>query len=337
MVTRRTFLEGLVGAGVLTALNPFAKAEASDTDLTGAVQRYIDYCRNTGIHGYGLKVRPKGKENFSIVVYDIEKGDVEGVGAGKLVAINEDAIRWSASMNKMFALLSYWHQVDRGRIREESAYTGPSGNLERMIQHSSNAATNKVIRRLGGEQWATKIAHSYGMNDTNVALIPSSGRTTSNLTTAHDLNKFLNGLYHRHFPHSEEMIADLGLPNHDRVFDHTCIPRQLDINGDGNEEIEYFGIVDKTGTMYGLCGNAALLTLTYRNKNGEKRKKPYTVICIIEDKTIKNARGAPGYSAWAKSREEIIRSISEGAYWHMVRDITGREYKCQEHRGKHLR
>lgn len=336
MITRREVLHGLAGMVAGASLGVPTLANATDSPLESAVQRYINKCRRTGIPGYGLKVRDRGLENFSVVVYDIEKGDAEGVAAGKLVKINEDTVRWSASMNKIFALLSYWHQVDLGRIPDENAYTGDSGYLERMIQHSNNAATNRVIGKVGGEKKATAIARHYGLDDTQVALIPSSGRTTRNLTTAHDLNIFLNQLYHRKFPHSEEIITYLGLPNHDRVFDHTCIPRQLDVNGDGKEEIEYFGIVDKTGTMYGLCGNAALLTLTYRDKDGDIRKKPYTVIGIIEDKTVKNAKGAPGYTAWAKSRGEIIRSISEGAYWHMVKEITGKDYKCQTHNGKHL-
>lgn len=335
-LSRRALLRGLGGLGLLAAFDPMHTAEAVSPDLTGDMQRFVDRCRNKGIPDYNFKVRQRGKENFSIVVYDIERGDTSGVDAGKLVAINQDVVRWAASMNKVYALLAYWHQVHRGRIKATSDYTGPGGYLEQMIRSSINPATNKVIKKAGGPAKVTEIADYYGMNHTTVAYIPGSGRTTANKTTAHDLNIFLNTLYHREFPHSEEMIACMGLPNKDRVYDDTCIPRSLNVDKDKQTEIEWLGIVDKTGTIYGLCGEAALLTIKYKDQQGNTQKKPYTFIATIEDRTIKGSGKGPGYIPWARSRAEIIRSMSEGVYWHLIKDITGVDYKCSKHNGKHL-
>lgn len=324
---RRAFMRGMFSLGS-ASLFP-QTAFAAEIPLEDAIQRYIDGCRDKGIPETDMKMRPQGTENISILIYDIEK-------ATHLVRLNADDLLWAASMNKTYVLLGYYHQVHRGRIKEEKAYTGSGGYLEQMIRWSINDATNQVIAQVGGAAFATKIAQFYGFQKTEIATIPMGGRTTENLTCAEDLDSFFRKLYDKQFPFADEISYFLDLPNKDRVYDNTCIPKRLDVDGDGQCEITAFGIIDKTGSMYGLCGETALLNVRYTDKEGVAREKPYTFTVIIEDKTIKQDTKEEGYHEWLASRTEVIHTISEAAYWRVVQDITGIAYKCTDHNGNHL-
>jgi beta-lactamase class A len=86
-------------------------------------------------------------ERTAWFIYDFTTGE-------KLVEINTAQEFQAASLIKPFVALAYMHAVKEGRFAydERSRLT-----LQRMIQHSDNAATNSTMRRLGGPAAVQKL------------------------------------------------------------------------------------------------------------------------------------------------------------------------------------
>lgn len=209
-------------------------------------------------------------------------------------AINAERSLQCASMVKPYVALAFMHQVGKGRI----AYGRVSkANLEAMIQRSSNSATNWAISTLGGPAAVQRIlTSSYGdvLRETSIVeAIPSNGRTYKNRSSARDYVRFSRALWAGEFPHSAEIKRLMALPGRDRLY--TGAP---DIPV-GTQ------VMNKTGTTSKLCGDFGILVA--RTRAGQQ--VPYAIVGIIEKR-----RRADNFSAWAASRGQVIRGVSNLAY-----------------------
>ena len=258
-------------------------------------QSSIDSRLEADIDRYIKRLRKRGTlsrtDRTSFVVYDISKQK-------KAVSINEDEPRMAASLIKNFVMLAYFHQVKRNRLKHTDENRM---HLRLMIQRSSNPSTNYFIRLLGGPRNVTQILtrkYPYFEQTRLVEYIPKGGGTYRNTTSAHDLNRFYNQLWLENLPYSDKMKYYLGLPNRDRIYTDTCIPKGV-------------RVYNKTGTVYGMVGDSGVLVI----KEPKGRQKAYAFTGMIEDKT----RTYPGnrlqsFSSWVNTRCNILRRASEKVY-----------------------
>ena len=99
-------------------------------NLEAAVEDYINRLRKDG------KLDPDERTGWS--VYDFTTGE-------KLVTINEDEQFQAASLVKPFIAAAFFYKVEKGEL----SYNKESRRqMERMIQHSNNASTNWVTRKV---------------------------------------------------------------------------------------------------------------------------------------------------------------------------------------------
>ena len=85
------------------------------------------------------------------------------------------------------------------------------------------------------------------------------------------------------------------LKNRDRIYDDTKVPKGTLVIG-------------KTWSTGKLCGNMGMLVV----KDRKGKLYPYTLIGIIQkDSKTEN------YSTWIKSRDDVIREISNIVYDYM--------------------
>lgn len=254
------------------------------TDLEAAVKRHIRKLRSQG-----LLARD---ERTAWSVYDFSTGR-------KLVSINEDAPFQAASLIKPFVALAFFHQVERGRLKY-----GPKSkrHMERMIQRSSNISTNWVMRRLGGPRAVQRILkrHYGGMlkGVHIVEYIPKNGRSYRNKASAHDYSRFLYALWKGRLPRAAEIKRIMGLPGRDRLA------TGVDDLPKGTK------VYNKTGSTAHLCGDMGILVVPGR----DGKRYAYTLVGIIE----KRSR-ARNYTAWIRSRGDVIRSVSDIVYQGIVR------------------
>ncbi len=239
-------------------------------------------------------------ERTSFVVYDLTKGQ-------KLVSINEERPMMAASLIKNFVMLAYFHEVKQGR----KAHTALNRkHLKKMIQSSSNPSTNHFIRLLGGPRRVNQILRAnyrYFKQTRIVEYIPTNGRTYRNRTCARDLNKFYVQLWGGSLPHSDKMKYYLGLKNGDYIYKRTNIPASV-------------RVYNKTGTVYGLVGDSGVLIL--RDPRGNSR--PYIFTGMIEDTTKTRTRNRRiSFGAWVTRRANILRRLSERAYWYIYENNYG--------------
>jgi beta-lactamase class A len=263
---------------------PQQKADKWESNLEEKIEDYVKSARRAG--------RISSDEATSWSVYDFTSGT-------KLVTINEDVPRQCASMVKPFVALAFFHSVKHRRF-----VYGPKsrGLMERMIQHSSNSATNRLIDLIGGPSAVNKILHDVYprvFRQTRIIeRIPMGGRTYLNKASAHDYSRFLYALWSNRFPHSGEIRRLMALPNRDRLYDGVpCIPTGT-------------LVYHKTGTTSRLCGDFGILAP--KNSSGERH--PYTLVAIIEKR-----RRASSLSRWIGSRGNVIRHVSSLVYDEMKR------------------
>lgn len=300
-------LAALLLTGMLSApsysKDPYARS--MDSSLEANMEAYVKDLRKRGFLSK--------TDETSFVVYDIDHDR-------KVASINEDEKMMSASTIKVFVMLAYFDRLGDGMIR----HTAENRRLLRaMIQYSSNAATNRLMGKLGGPKAVEKLlARKYPFFDeTDVKeYIPGGGRTYRNTTSAHDLNIFYNQLWRNRLPHADKMKYYLGLPGNDRIFDGTCIPKGTDV-------------FNKTGTVYGVVADSGILVM--KGRNG--RVHPYAVTGMIEDRTkTKPGNRKEPYWSWAKKRANVVRRMSEGAYDYLYKLHNSKEFVCRQHGGRHL-
>ena len=254
---------------------------SSNSDLEQQLEEYIN-----GLRSKGLMAKD---EKTGWLVIDLTKGET-------IVDINVDSPYQAASMIKPFIALAYFQL-----LKEEKVVYGPKSRrkLEAMIQHSNNAATNWVLKQVGGPKAAQRIlSKHYGhlLHETSIVeYIPSGGRTYRNKASAKDYGRFLVALWRKQLPHGDEIRRLMALPGRDRIYSGTPIPRGT-------------LVYNKTGTTARLCGDMGILAP--RGQNGHRY--PYVVVGIIE----KQAK-ARDYGRWMMNRGNVIRTVSAMVYQDM--------------------
>ncbi len=264
-----------------TAVEPVAPVEQTREvrDLEAAVDAYIKRLRREGRLGKD--------ERTGWSVYDFTTGE-------KLVTINEDVQFQAASLIKPFIAAAFFHRAEKGEL-----IYGPKSrrHMERMIQHSDNRSTNWVMRMVGGPQAVQRtLQQNYPgiFRSTHIVeYIPAGGRTYRNKASAHDYSRFLYAIWKEKITGAREIKRLMSLPGPDRIYT-------------GAEEIPAgTRVFNKTGSTARLCADMGILSVQGR----DGKRYPYTLIGIIEKQDK-----ASNYTAWIRSRAEVIRDISDIVY-----------------------
>lgn len=248
------------------------------------------------IEEYINKLRRKGKigkdESTGWMVYDLEKDKA-------IIDINADKEFQAASMIKPFVALAFFHEVKQGKFKY-----GPKSRrkLAAMIQRSNNAATNWVIRQVGGPAKCEAILkkhYSHIFKKTEIKeYIPAGGRTYLNSAPPSDYVRFLRSLWNKELPYGQEIRRLMALPGRDRLYHGTPIPKGT-------------LVYNKTGSTAHLCGDMGILVP--RTRGGGRF--PYVLVGIIE------RRSRPSdYGSWMKSRSNVIREVSTLVYKQLKQD-----------------
>jgi len=211
----------------------------------------------------------------------------------KLVSINENRYMQAASMVKVFIGLAYFylHKI----APKKYPYASSQRDLmEKMIVHSNNTASNKLMKLCGGPGNVKRLCQAATGNRFKqlhiVEYIPANGRTYRNKISARDYSRFLYALWHNQLPYAKELKRIMSIPNPDRIRGNT-IPANIKIT-------------DKTGSTALLCGDMGIV----HNNN-----KSYTFIGIIQ-----SDRRASNYHRWLTKRSAAMRTVSAVVYKQMV-------------------
>ena len=248
-------------------------------NLEAAVEGYINRVRNDG------KLDPDERTGWS--VYDFTTGE-------KLVTINEDEQFQAASLVKPFIAAAFFYKVEKGEL----SYDRESRRqMERMIQHSNNASTNWVTRKVGGPQAVQGILkQQYPAIFQEIHLveyIPAGGKTYRNKASVHDYSRFLYALWKEDIAGAREIKRLMALPGSDRIYTGVrVVPKGTKV-------------YNKTGSTARVCGDMGILNV----KGPDGKWYPYTVIGIIEKE-----QNAANYTSWIRSRGNIIRNVSGIVY-----------------------
>jgi beta-lactamase class A len=257
-------------------------------DLETAVEAYIDKLRRTG------KIASDERTGWS--VFDFTTGK-------KLVTINEDVQFQAASLVKPFIAAAFFHKVKQGKL-----VYGPKSrrHMQRMIQYSSNASTNWVIRQVGGPKNVQRILiknyPSIFQDTLLVEYIPANGRTYKNRASVHDYSRFLYAVWNKTIAGAEEIKRLMALPGSDRLF--TGVP----------EVPKGTRVYNKTGSTAQMCGDMGILSV----KGADGKRYPYILIGIIEKQ-----RSARNYTTWIRSRSDVIRNVSAIVYKGVIAQHSG--------------
>jgi len=248
-------------------------------NLEAAVEDYINRLRKDG------KLDPDERTGWS--VYDFTTGE-------KLVTINEDEQFQAASLVKPFIAAAFFYKVEKGEL----SYNRESRRqMERMIQHSNNASTNWVTRKVGGPQAVQAILkQQYPAIFQEIHLveyIPAGGKTYRNKASVHDYSRFLYALWKGNIAGAREIKRLMALPGSDRIYTGVrVVPKGTKV-------------YNKTGSTARVCGDMGILNV----KGPDGKWYPYTVIGIIEKE-----QNAANYTSWIRSRGNIIRNVSGIVY-----------------------
>jgi beta-lactamase class A len=248
-------------------------------NLEAAVEDYINRLRKDG------KLDPDERTGWS--VYDFTTGE-------KLVTINEDEQFQTASLVKPFIAAAFFYKVKQGKL----SYNRESRrHLEQMIQHSNNASTNWVTRKVGGPQAVQRILkQQYPAIFQEIHLveyIPAGGKTYRNKASVHDYSRFLYALWKEDIAGADEIKRLMALPGRDRIYTGVSgVPKGTKV-------------YNKTGSTARVCGDMGILNV----KGPGGKWYPYTVIGIIEKE-----QNATNYTSWIRSRSNIIRHVSSIVY-----------------------
>lgn len=292
--TRREFLAALAccSGALMLGLPSFVQAGSyrRPPTLQRRVLSLVRHMRSESL------IRPEEETSWS--VYDLTTRK-------KLVTINQDIPRQAASMIKPFVAQAYFYELKDSH--GELHYTREvRRTMERMIRHSSNPATNRIIaivsrheRNRGArdvERVLRKNAPSIFRDTRIVESIPADGRTYRNRASAHDYSRFLHALWHNRMPFAGELREIMSLPNGDRI-------RQ------GVESMpEGVKTYDKTGSTACLCGNMGIIEAPGRRGG----RYPYIFVGIIE-----RPFPAKRYKSWITQRSNVIRAVSDLVYQDM--------------------
>jgi beta-lactamase class A len=248
-------------------------------NLEAAVEGYINRLRKDG------KLDPDERTGWS--VYDFTTGE-------KLVTINEDEQFQAASLVKPFIAAAFFYKVEKGEL----SYNRESRQqMERMIQHSNNASTNWVTRKVGGPRAVQRILKQQYPGIFQeihlVEYIPAGGKTYRNKASVHDYSRFLYALWKEDIAGAREIKRLMALPGRDRIYTGVRnVPKGTKV-------------YNKTGSTARVCGDMGILNV----KGPDGKWYPYTVIGVIE-----KGQNATNYTSWIRSRGNIIRQVSSIVY-----------------------
>jgi beta-lactamase class A len=258
---------------------PPASKSRKVRDLEAAVEAYIKGLRRKG--------RISADERTGWSVYDFTTGE-------KLVTINEETQFQAASLIKPFIAAAFFH-----RVEEKELIYGPKSrrHMKRMIHYSNNPSTNWVMRQVGGPRAVQRILEQNYPGifraTSIVEYIPAGGKTYRNKASARDYSRFLYALWKGNIPGAREIKRLMSLPGPDRLYT-------------GAESVPAgTRVLNKTGSTARLCADMGILNVL----GPDGTRYPYTLIGIIE----KQDR-ASNYSAWIRSRAEVIRDVSDIVY-----------------------
>ena len=248
-------------------------------NLEAAVEDYINRLRKDG------KLDSDERTGWS--VYDFTTGE-------KLVTINEDQQFQTASLVKPFIAAAFFYKVKTGELKYDRQ---SRRQMERMIQHSNNASTNWVTRKVGGPQAVQRILkQQYPAIFQEIHLveyIPAGGKTYRNKASVHDYSRFLYALWKEDIAGAREIKRLMALPGRDRIYTGVRgVPKGT-------------RVYNKTGSTARVCGDMGILNV----KGADGKWYPYTVIGIIEKE-----QNAANYTSWIRSRGNIIRHVSSIVY-----------------------
>ena len=248
-------------------------------DLEAAVEAYIKDLRRKG--------RISKDERTGWSVYDFTTGE-------KLVTINEEIQFQAASLIKPFIAAAFFH-----RVKKKELIYGPRSrrHMKRMIHYSNNPSTNWVMRQVGGPQAVQRILEqnypSIFRATSIVEYIPAGGKTYRNKASARDYSRFLYALWKGKIVGAREIKRLMSLPGTDRIYT-------------GAESVPVgTRVLNKTGSTARLCADMGILSV----QGPDGKRYPYTLIGIIEKQDK-----ASNYSAWIRSRAEVIRDVSDIVY-----------------------
>jgi len=253
-------------------------------DIEKAVENYIAQLRADG--------RLADDERTGWSVYDLTTGE-------ELVTINEDDQFQAASLIKPFIAAAFFHKVEKG----DFIYGAKSRrHMRRMIQHSNNSSTNWVMRQIGGPAAVQRILQeNYPaiFQDTRIVeFIPAGGRTYRNKASVHDYSRFLYALWNEKIPGASEIQRLMALPGSNRIYKSARdIPAGTTV-------------YNKTGSTARLCGDMGILIV----KGPDGKSYPYIVVGVIEKQ-----HKAKNYTAWIRSRGNIIGDVSDIVYQGIAR------------------
>jgi beta-lactamase class A len=251
-------------------------------DLQVAVEDYISRLRREG--------KIKADERIGWSVYDFTAGE-------KLVSINEDEQFHAASMVKLFIAAAFFCKVEKGEL----IYGNKSRrHMELAIQHSNNAATNWMLRKIGGPKAAERILkrkYPRIFQDTRIVeYIPRGGRTYRNKASPHDYSRFLYAVWKEDIFGAREIKRLMALPGPNRILTGV---ESIPVNT---------RVYNKTGSTAHVCGDVGILIA----KGPDGKRYPYTIIGIIEKE-----QRARDYTTWIRSRGTVIRNVS-GIIYHGI-------------------
>ena len=273
-------------AEVVESVRELFSMARPDSDLAGAIEKHVKALRTAG--------SVAGDEHTSWLVYDL-------VADEPLASINVEVPRQCASMVKPLVALAYFHKV----AGEELSYgDAEKASFQRMIQKSSNTATDAAIKAVGGPGALEALLYEhYGhlfQNTEVVEYIGSQGRTYQNRASAGDLGRFLRALWRDELPMSAELKRLMNLPGRDRLFDGApAIPVGT-------------AVYNKTGSTARLCGDMGILVA----QKPDGTSWAYAIVAVIE----KDSRSS-SYTSWIRSRSRVIRSVSNLVYVELKQDM----------------
>ncbi|MCK9175391.1 MAG: class A beta-lactamase-related serine hydrolase [Desulforhopalus sp.] len=256
----------------------------TNTALQRSIEHHLDTLRSTG--------QIRGDEATGWMVYDLQQNE-------SVVDINSEKQFQAASMIKPFVALAFFHRVKEGELKYSSE---ARRKLSLMIQHSNNAATNWVMKQVGGplacDRLLRKYYHKTLRNIHIREYIPAGGRTYRNTAAPADYVRFLRALWDDNLPNSGEIRRLMALPGRDRIYNGTSLPKGT-------------LVYNKTGSTAHLIGDMGILVP--QTQSG--RRYPYIVVGLIE-----RSSRASNYSGWMNSRGNIIREVSTLVYKDLKRD-----------------
>ncbi len=292
-----SYLNDLMQPGKTGAVPSAIFSSPKSKELENRILRYISTLRTSG------KIVDNERTSWS--VFDFYSGE-------KLVSINADTPRQTASMVKPLVALAFFHQAAAKNLAYDPA---SKMHIERMIHWSDNVSTNWVMQRLGGPEKISRVLNDHyhpilktiritdyiplttreksRARKMGLKGVPSGRSYYRNFASAMDYSRFLFSLWRDELPYSTELRRIMALPNRDRVYH-------------GARKVPKGTLVyDKTGTTARLCGDMAILSAM--GEDGVRYV--YTLIGIIE----KDQR-ASDYIAWKNNRGDVIREVSNIVY-----------------------